>query len=110
VNEHDRRVATLAALFAPERAPSLLARLAPPADVEAPAHAARLAGGSRRDRLEALAATLAVDAAAVRIRAEGAASTERARVATILRALGTGGAAPAAAPLVLRLCRERIGC
>jgi hypothetical protein len=109
VIEEDRSVATLAALFAPDRAPSLLARLAPPADIDAASYAVRLAGVSRKDRLEALAVVLSVDAAALRARAETAASTEKARLATILRALGVGGTAPAAAALVLRLCRERIG-
>jgi hypothetical protein len=107
--EEDRRVATLAALFAPDRAASLLARLAPPADVDAVSYAVRLAGVSRRDRIEALTVVLSVDATALRARADAAASTERARLATILKALGMGGAAPRAAALVLRLCRERIG-
>jgi hypothetical protein len=110
VNDEDRRVATLAALFAPERAQSLLGRLGGPCIGGASKYVARLTSAARRDRLDALTMTLSIDPAAVRARAEAAASTERRRLASILRALGMGGAPPAAAALVLRLCRERLGC
>jgi hypothetical protein len=110
LNERDRRVATLAVLFAPDRAPSLLARLTAPGDRDAVAHAAELASLSRRDRLGALATALAVDAARIHACAEAAASSEGTRLATLLRTLAAGRPEPRAAPILVRLCRERVGC
>jgi len=105
----DRRLATLAAVFAPERAAALLERLGTPGAGEASAHAARLAAAPRPERLQALSRALAADSA-VRARAEAAARLERTRVASLIRALASGTAAlDAPSPFVLRLCRERLG-
>lgn len=104
----ERRLATLAALFAPASATSLLARCAGDAAADAVAHATRLAAAPRAERLGALAAALSTDAAAVRGAAELAARAERPRVAAVLR--GIAGGAPAEAgvsPVLLRLCFER---
>jgi hypothetical protein len=110
VNERDRRVATLAALFAPDRARSLLARLPSPSNDAAQAHAAELATLSRHRRLNALAMALAVDAAGIHAGAAAAASRERARLAALLTTLAAGGPQPVADAVIVRLCRERIGC
>lgn len=110
MTEADRTVATLAAVFASDRAAAMLARLAIPVAAEASTHAARLAASSRRERLEALSAVLAPDPAAVRARVDAVAPLERSRVASLMRALAVGPwATGAASPLVLRLCRERMG-
>jgi hypothetical protein len=107
----DLRVATLAALLAPARAPGLLARLGTPGARDASAHAQRLLAAPRPERLQALSAALAPGREA-RGRTEALASLERERVAALLRALGADGAHPGPAPgspLLLRLCRERLG-
>lgn len=105
----DRRVATLAAVFAPAAASSLLARYAGEGGAELVAHAARLVSAPRAERLRALAAALTPDAGLALAAAEEAAPGERPRVAAVLRSVASG-AAPAAnaSPVLLRLCRERI--
>jgi hypothetical protein len=109
VTELDLRVSTLAAVFAPERAPALLSRLSSPGAPGAALHAERLTGLPRRERLRALAAALAPDAAAVRAAAEDAACRERPRVAMLLTALGGDVAVTGVPGFMLRICRERIG-
>jgi hypothetical protein len=109
VNDGDRRLVALAALFAPASAQALLGRAAGGA-ADLPAQAARLAGAPRRERLRTLAAALAVDTAAARRRADVATALERPRVAAVLRAVAGGAphGVAVSAPLV-RLCRERVG-
>ncbi len=110
MTEADRRVATLAAVLAPERAAAILARLRTPEAAEASAHAVRLAAAPRRERLQALSRALAPDPAALRARADAAARAERSRVASLMRALAAGTAGtdgPSA--IILRLCREKLG-
>jgi len=112
VSERDRLLASMAALFAPERASAMLARLAAPGARAASAHAASLATLPRRERLQglsaALAAVLAPDATAVR--SEAVASLERSRISGIVRAVAGASVAPGAvSPIVLRLVRERLG-
>lgn len=109
MTDPDRRVATLAVLLAPDRAEALLSRLGTAGAADAAAHARQLAARPRRERLQALAASLAIDGPELRASAAAAASSERPRVATVLRALGADGGFGGAAPVVLRLCRERIG-
>jgi hypothetical protein len=103
----DRRLAALAAALAGDRAPALLSRLATPGTAAAAALAARLAAAPRAERLRALSAELAVDPREVRARAEAAAADERAAVARLLTALPVAGTGRAA-PLLVRLCRERV--
>jgi hypothetical protein len=105
----DRRLSALAALFAPARAPALLARAGGPGAARGVEHAARLASASRRERLAALATAIAVDAGAVRTRAEAAAGLERPRVGALLRALASGAPGTGASAPLVRLCRERMG-
>jgi hypothetical protein len=103
-----RRLCALAALFAPERAPALVARVAgaPPG---AGAEAARLVAAARRERLHALAEVLELArGAAPDPRALAAA--ERPRVAEVLLAVGAGTPAGVAAPALVRLCLERLCC
>ncbi len=109
MNDPDRRLATLVAVFAPKRATALLGRLGIAAAGEASAHAARLAAAPRQDRIQALSRALAEDPS-VRARAEAAARLERPRIASVIRALAAGIAFPdAPSPIVVRLCRERMG-
>jgi hypothetical protein len=109
VTELDLRVSTLAAVFAPERASALLSRLSSPGAPGAGLHAERLAGLPRRERLRALAAALATDAAAVRAAADDAACHERPKVAMLLKALGGDVVVTGVSGFVLRICRERFG-
>jgi hypothetical protein len=110
VSAGGRRIAVLAALFAPERAGALLARLGAAEAPDAAAHAARLASAPRRDRLRALALALAVEPESASARAEAAASAERPRLAALLRCLAAGfPPAPAVSAAIVRVCRERIG-
>lgn len=109
MTSHERRLAALAAVFAPGRAEALLRRSAGPASAEAIAFAVGLAAAPRRERLEALARALAPDGAGVRAQAHRVAQLERPRVAALLRALGEGESPGEALPLLVRLCRERIG-
>jgi hypothetical protein len=53
---------------------------------------------------------LAVDAAGIHAGAAAAASRERARLAALLTTLAAGGPQPVADAVIVRLCRERIGC
>ncbi|WP_242346461.1 hypothetical protein [Anaeromyxobacter terrae] len=106
MNPSDRLLASLAAAFAPERAPALLARLGSADIREVRAHAERLAPGSRAERLAALAAALA---AAYRGAPVPPNPSERPRIAEILRAVRRGLPAPAVAPALSRICRERLG-
>jgi hypothetical protein len=100
-----RRMAALAALFAPDVPWALL----DPSGDAAP-DGARLVGASRTERLRALAESLATDPAAARARSEAAAVLERPAVAEVLRVLGAGGApGPGTSRALVRLCRERIG-
>lgn len=107
MNPADRHLAALAALFAPDRAGALLARLATADGAGACAAAEALARAPRRDRLAALEGL--VDRAVVEGRG---AAAERPRVAEVIRAVARGAADEArdggAAPLVLRLCLERV--
>jgi len=105
----DRRLAALAALFAPGRAAALLARRGDPDAARGVEHAARLASASRRDRLSSLAAAIAADAEPAHAWAVGAASLERPRVGALLRALASGASVTGASAPLVRLCRERMG-
>jgi hypothetical protein len=114
VTERDRLLATLTALFVPERAAAMLAHLAAPGALEASAHAASVATLPRRERLQALSAALSAalspDVAAATARADAVASSERSRIGAIVRAVAAGSFAPGAvSPIVLRLVRERLG-
>jgi hypothetical protein len=102
-----RPVAALAAVFAPERAGALLARMAEPDAADSLRGAA--ADAPRRDRLRTLAGALASDPAECRARAEAAARTERPRVAALIRSFAAAGAGDGASPALVRLCREAIG-
>jgi hypothetical protein len=104
-----RPVAALAAVFAPERAGALLARMSEPDAADSLLGAAALSAAPRRDRLRALAGALASDPAECRARAEAAARAERPRVAALLRSVAAGGAGDGASPALVRLCREAIG-
>lgn len=104
-----RRVAALAAVFAPSRAGALLRRVAEPDAADAIAGAAAVVRAARRERLRALAGALASDPAEDRARAEVAAAAERPRTAALVRALARGEPSPAASPALVRLCREAIG-
>lgn len=84
ISPEDRAVVDLAAVFAPHQASSFLSRLAtsdPQALLE---HAARAAGAPRRERLAALAATLAVPCS-VAASVEPLAALERPRTSAALR-------------------------
>ncbi len=106
----DRRLAALAALFAPGSAVALLARLGGAGRADPVGYAARLAAAPRRDRLAALSAAVAIDPDVAHARAEAVATAERPRVAALLRTLAAGGGADAGvSPALIRLCRERIG-
>jgi hypothetical protein len=112
VTDQDGRLAALAALFAPAFASNLLLRLGTPGAREASAGAQRLVAAPRRERLQALSAALAPDERALAASSEAAASVERRAVAAVVRAVGAGEVDAGAArvcPLLLRLCRERIG-
>ncbi len=107
MNARDRRLAALAAVFAPARAAQLLARLGTPGSDETAAIAAELAACPRRERLAALAAALGPESRPPEPLAHQA---ERPRVAALLRELELNGnpPGPPAAPALLRLCRERL--
>ncbi len=109
MTDDDRRLASLAAAFAPERAPALVARLSGAVSRDVVSHAARLAAARREERLRSLSEALAFayDPAHV----EAAAAQERPLVAAILRALSAGDctAGTGASPVLVRLCRERLG-
>jgi hypothetical protein len=109
VTSRSRRIAALAAVFAPARAGALLARLSDADAADAIDGAAALSASSRRDRLRALAGALAVDPGERRARAEAAAACERAAVAALLRAVAAGAPPAGASPALVRLCRETIG-
>jgi len=108
VTEADRRLAVLAAALARERAAALVLRLATPAAADAAAHARALAEAPRAERLQALAAVLSGSARSLRARGEVAAAAERPRVAAVVAAVTAGSPALSAAPVLVRLCRERI--
>lgn len=101
------RLVALAALFAPDRAAAILARLAGPDAADAAGRAARLAAAPRRERLHALAAAIGDRRDALRAQALAAAGLERPRVAAALRRIA-GGASDVPSPVLRRLCRERI--
>jgi hypothetical protein len=101
------RVATLAALFAPDRAAAILGRLSAADAPEAVARAAALATAPRRERLLALSAALAREGEDAPAHHTAAAALERPRVAAVLRRVAAGG--DVASPLLRRLCRERLG-
>jgi hypothetical protein len=105
VTDADRSVATLAAVFAPARAPALLGRLGAPGAAGAIAHAVRLASAPRGERLRSLAAALVAGSAAAG-RARAVAALERERIAAVVRA-PPGAARDGVSPVLLRLCRER---
>jgi hypothetical protein len=111
VTDDDRRVAALAALLAPTRALCVLARLATPGARELADHAGRLVAAPRRERLRALAASLVHDRR-LHASVDAHAAVERKAIATALRALAAGAwddRGVRASPVVLRLCRERLG-
>lgn len=110
MTEEDHAVATLAAALAPASAAALLARLASADASEIAARAGRLAVLPRRERLAALALAIA-SAAGVppASRAAAAAARERPPVAALLGTLARGRAPAGASPLLVRLCRERLG-
>lgn len=105
----ERRLASLAGLFAPDRAGALLGRVRGAGAAETIEHAERLAAAPRRERLQALAAAMTSDVRSARARAEDAAMLERPRIAALLRALAAGESSRSAAPVLVRICRERIG-
>lgn len=104
------RLATLAALLAPERAVTLLARVSGADGPELVAFATALSARERGERLRALAGTLASPPpAARRARALTLAAAERPRIAG--RLLATGGAPAVPGPVAAaleRLLRERL--
>lgn len=102
------RLVALAALFAPDRAASMLARLPATEGIDAAADAARLAAAPRRERLHALATALEQGRDDRRTRAASAARLERPRVAAVLRRAGEGAGGEEPSPALARLCRERI--
>jgi hypothetical protein len=111
VTEDDRRVAALAALLAPTRALCVLGRLATPSARELADHAGRLLAAPRRERLQALAASLAHDGRP-HASAGSVAAVERKAIAAVLRALAAStwdDRGVRVSPVVLRLCRERLG-
>jgi hypothetical protein len=108
VTEADRRLAVLAAALARERAAALVLRLATPAAADAATHARALAEAPRAERLQALAAALSGSACSLRARGEAAAAAERPRVAALLVSVASGAPAVTAAPVLVRLCRERL--
>jgi hypothetical protein len=111
VTEDDRRVAALAALLAPTRALCVIARVATPGARELADHVGRLLAAPRRERLQALAASLAHDGR-VHASADALAAVERRGIAAVLRGLAAGAwddREVRVSPVVLRLCRERLG-
>jgi hypothetical protein len=98
----DRRLAALAALFAPEDASALLAGLGEPFADDVARRVARLAEAPRQERLAALGAALASDGPDP----AGAAGGERPRVAAALRRVASGSATEARA--LRRLVAERV--
>ena len=106
MSDDDRMIAALAAIFAPDRASALAARLPAAVAADVSREAARLAAAARRERLDALAAAMAAPADPGRV--STAVRLERPSVSRVLRAVADG-AGDAAAPLLVRLCRERIG-
>lgn len=109
MSARDRRLAALAAAFAAGRAQALLSRLSGPRALMGVRDADRLASAPRRERLAALSAAMSVEPGRARTSAEAVAALERPRVAALLRAVGSGSAAPGASSPLVRLCRERIG-
>lgn len=109
MNARARRIAALAAVFVPARAGALLARMSEPDAADAAEGAVALSSAPRRDRLRALAAALGTDPRERLARAEAAAGRERARVATLLRAVAGGAPVGGVSPVLVRLCREAIG-
>jgi hypothetical protein len=109
VTDADRRLAALAAALLRERAPALLARLGSPGTPALAAHARDLASAPRAERLRALGGALepALGRAAARA-AVTAAGAERPRVADLVDALAAGTVPRGAAPVLVRLCRERL--
>lgn len=109
MTDGDRRLASLAAAFAPQRAPALVARLSGACAPDAARHVAHLAAAPREERLRSLSEALAfvLDPALV----ETAAALERPAVAAVLRALSADGctSATGASGVLVRLCRERLG-
>lgn len=106
MKDEDRRVAALAALFARDRASALAARLPAAIAAEAVHEAARLAAAPRRERLDALGAAVAPPPDAGRNGT--AARLERPAIARVLRAIADG-IPETRSPLLVRLCRERLG-
>jgi hypothetical protein len=104
MSPEDHRVAALAAVFAPDVAPDLLARLGEEGAGEAARAARSLAASARRDRLLALSAALARQRAPESV--EALARAERPRVAAALRAAAS--ADRPAAPVLRRLASERL--
>lgn len=109
MTERTRRVAALAAVFAPAQATAIVARLAE-ADTPSGLERARaLAAAPRRERLRALADALVPDPGTAVLLAEAAAAAEGPRLASLLRALARGEEPPGVSPGIRRLCREAIG-
>lgn len=96
----DRRLCALAAALAPREAAAWLRRAPAP---EAPDAAARLAALPRSARLAALAAATPPSP-----RASRRSTAERGPVAAVLDALGAGRVPEGVAPLLVRVCRERL--
>jgi len=107
VTPADRRLAALVAAFAPTRAPSLLARLGSSSAADVVQQVERLVASPRRERLAALAGALAAERPASS-RGPLVARAERPATAAICKALGEGTACGAAAPALIRLCRQRV--
>jgi len=108
----DRRLAALAAIFAPERARTLLARLDVPSGPDLARAAEALARAPRRERLVALGAAIAAPARGDAFRTLLRGERERLAAALVAAADPTvvrdGAGPPARSPLLARLCVERL--
>jgi hypothetical protein len=102
----ERRLASLAAVFARDRAAVLLSGLSGSRAPELAAQAARCARGSREARLAALAETLVAPAISPS-RIARAVESERPRLARLVGAAAAGRPLPAGvSPLLARLALE----
>jgi hypothetical protein len=106
VTPSERRLAAVAAVFAPQAAARLLSRAPSAACAE---EATRLSTLSRADRIAALSTALADPQPVPPARGPGAPDAERPRLAALLAEVAAGRAAgPGVAPLLLRIVRERL--
>lgn len=107
--EEDRRLIVLGAVVVPSRAPALLSRLETSNAAALRQEATRVAAGSRRARLEALAVhAMPRHGRQVRRLAEAMAACERPRTAAALRDVLEGVAPNEVTRAFRRLVRERM--